>query len=256
MIVWVLLLIAAMPVLWAASPVGLMTVSGPVRISGSEFEAKAVSSWPIVAGDEIVTQERSRAVLISPRAGRLEIQHDSRVTAAQDTVVLHQGEVGAERFVVRTGVYTAQPNADAAGRSWFVVSIRSGVPVFAAHLGDVWVSHGHPSPLLVRAGTYAVPTAPSFSAPAPPAPGPPPPDAAEPAGPQFQLRPDESAAFPGPSTVAGAASTGWTVGSLNHASSVALVSGVSAAAMAGTVAGVALIEPTVTLPERSPSSSK
>jgi hypothetical protein len=251
MIVWVLLLIAAVPVVWSASPVGLMTVSGPVHISGSELEAKAVSSWPIVAGDEILTEEHSRAVLVSPRAGRLEIRQDSRVTATEDTVVLHQGEVGAERFVVQAAGYTARPKADAKGRSWFVVSSRGGVPVFAAHQGDVWVNYGEPSPLLVRAGTYAVPATPPT-----PASPPPPPAGAEPAPQQYRLRPDESAAMPGPPAVSGAASSGWTVGSLSHATSVGLVSSVAAAAMAGTVAGVVLIEPTVRLRERSPSSSR
>ena len=260
--VWLLLLAIALrlvlalsvavssPLAWAASPVGLMTVSGPVRISGSEFQPKAVSSWPVLAGDEIVTAERSRAVLISPTAGRLEIGHDSTVTASETTVVLHGGQVGAERFVVRTGAFTATPNPDANGRSWYVVSSRNGIPVFAAHQGDLWVSQGEPNPLLVRAGTYAVPATPPEPVPAtPPEPG-----AAAPAPPQREPGPDQGAAIPGAQAAATAATTGWTVGSLSHASSAALVSGVSAAATAGTVTGVALIEPTVRLPDRSPSS--
>jgi len=248
------------PSAWAASPVGLMTVSGAVRISGSEFQPKAVSSWPVLAGDEIITEERSRAVLVSPTVGRLEIRHDSRVTANEDAVVLHGGEVAAERFVVRTGVYTATPHPDANGRSWFVVSSRNGVPLFAAHRGDLWVSQGEPNPMLVRAGTYAVPATPPEPSPAaPPQTGPdgaaPGPTGAAPGTPQYELRPDHSAALPGAQAAATAATTGWTVGSLSHASSAALVSGVSAAATAGTVTGVALVEPAVQLPDRSPSSA-
>jgi hypothetical protein len=245
-----------------------MTVSGAVRIAGEEFQPKAVSSWPVLAGDEIVTAQGSRAVLLSPTAGRLEIGPDSRVTASQDTVALHGGEVGAERFVVRAGAFTATPQPDAAGRSWYVVSSRDGVPVFAAHQGDLWVSQGQPNPLLVRAGTYAVPATPPQppasplpAAPAfPPAPrpaGPPEPaSGAAPAAPQQQLRMNQSAALPGTPAAAGAASTGWTVGSLSHASSAALASGVGAAATVGTVAGVALIEPSRRLPDRSPSSAQ
>jgi hypothetical protein len=246
----VLSLAVSPPLAWAASPVGLMTVSGPVQISGSEFQPKAVSSWPVLAGDEIVTAARSRAVLISPKAGRLEIGHDSRVTASEDTVVLHGGEVGAERFVVRSGAYTATPHPDAKGRSWYVVSSRNGIPVFAAHRGDLWVSQGEPNPMLVRAGTYAVPAT-------PPEPGPaaaPEPAAGAPSAPQHEFGPSQSAALPGAQAAATAATSGWTVGSLSHASSAALVSGVSAAATAGTVTGVALVEPAVTLPDRSPSS--
>lgn len=263
--VW-LLLIASLSLAWAASPIGLMTVSGPVRISGSEFQPKAVSSWPVLDGDEIVTETESRAVLISPKAGRLEIRHDSRVTASEDTVMLHTGEVGAERFVVRTGSYTAQSNPDANGRSWFVVSSRNGLPVFAAHQGDVWVRQAEePNPMLVRAGTYAVPAAPaapsSAAAPAAPLPdGAAPPQGATagpaPATPQYPPGPQQSAALPGAQAAATAATTGWTVGSLSHASSAALVSGVSAAATAGTVTGVALVEPSQQLPDRSPSSSQ
>ena len=244
---------------WAASPVGLMTVSGPVRISGSDFEPKAVSSWPVLTGDEIVTAERSLAVLISPTAGRLEIRHDSRVTASEDTVVLHGGEVAAERFVVRAGPYTATPQPDASGHSWFVVSSRNGVPVFAAHQGDLWVGQGEPNPMLVRAGTYAVPATPpapaQAAAPDPgAAPDPAPQSGSAAAVPQYGVRPDQGGALPGAPGAATSATTGWTVGSLGHASSVALVGGVSAAATAGTVVGVALVEPTG-LRDRSPSSA-
>jgi hypothetical protein len=246
-----------LPLAWGASPVGLMTVSGPVRISGSEFQPKAVSNWPVLDGDEIVTEDQSRAVLVSPKAGRLEIRRDSRVTANQDTVVLHMGEVGAERFVVRTGPYTAQSNPDANGRSWFVVSSRNGSAVFAAHQGDLWVNQGEPNPVLVRAGTYAIPAAPAAALPsgaAPPTPSPG--GAAAPATPQYPPGPQQSAALPGVQSAANAAATGWTVGSLGHASSAALVSGVSAAATAGTITGVALVEPSQRLPDRSPSSSQ
>ncbi len=292
------------PMALAASPVGLMTVSGPVRIGGSEFQPKAVSSWPVLNGDEIVTEDRSRAVLVSPTAGRLEIGHDSRVTARQNTVVLHSGEVGAERFVVRTGRYTATPQPDASGHSWFVVSSRDGVPVFAAQQGDLWVSQGEPNQLLVRAGTYAMPAPepepalPPEPAASPagsaaggaaqggllqrgpmrtspgqgnPVPGGPlqggqvpnsplpaqlapanPPQGNPGAGPQYGLRPDESATLPGTPAASTSATTAWTVGSLSHASSVALVSGLGAAATVGTIAGVALVEPK--LHDRSPSS--
>jgi hypothetical protein len=242
------------PLAWAASPVGLMRVSGPVRIAGSEFQPKAVWGWPVLAGDEIITEERSHAVLISPKAGRLEIRADSRVTASEDTVVLHGGEIAAERFVVRTGGYTATPHPDANGNSWFVVSSRNGVPVFTAHQGDLWVSQGEPDPMVVRAGTYAVPATPPEPGPAaPPQPGP---AGAAPGAPQRELRPDHSAALPGAQAAATAATTGWTVGSLSHASSAALISGVSAAATAGTVTGVALVEPSAQLPDRSPSSAQ
>jgi hypothetical protein len=262
--VW-LLFIVSLSLAWAASPVGLMTVSGPVRISGSEFQPKAVSSWPVLDGDEIVTEVESHAVLVSPKAGRLEIRRDSRVTASEDTVVLHAGEVGAERFVVRSGPYTAQVNPDANGRSWFVVSSRNGFPVFAAHQGDLWVNQGEPNPVLVRAGTYAMPAAPAAALPgaaAPPTPQSAPqlaPErggAAVPAAPHYPPGPQQSAAPPGTQPTATAAATGWTVGSLSHASSAALVSGVSAAATAGTITGVALVEPSEQLPDRSPSSSQ
>jgi hypothetical protein len=252
--VW-LLFVVSLSLAWAASPVGLMTVSGPVRISGSEFQPKAVSSWPVLDGDEIITEPQSRAVLVSPKAGRLEIRQDSRVTASEDTVLLHTGEVGAERFIVRTGSYTAQPQPDASGRSWFVVSSRDGLPVFAAHRGDLWVNPDQPNPLLVRAGTYAVP-----AAPAPPMPGgapaaPSPAGSAAAAPPQYAPGPQQSAALPGTQSASTGASTGWTVGSLGHASSVALVSGLTAAATAGTITGVALVEPS-RLRDRSPSSAK
>jgi hypothetical protein len=52
-------IVVAPPAARAASPVGLMTVSGAVRIAGEEFQPKAVSSWPVLAGDEIVTEQPS-----------------------------------------------------------------------------------------------------------------------------------------------------------------------------------------------------
>src|SRR5258706_7874462 len=74
---------------WAASPVGRLTSSGAIEISGKTVPAIAASSVALVDGDEIITLNNA-AFLQFSNGGRVEINPNtrSRVTSTSDGFVL------------------------------------------------------------------------------------------------------------------------------------------------------------------------
>ena len=73
-------------VLMAGGPVGRVTSSGPLTLNGKAVPATAVSSLPVVAGDEIATSsspamiyftDRSRATIAPNSRVKLEAQNSS-----------------------------------------------------------------------------------------------------------------------------------------------------------------------------------
>ena len=65
-------------VLMAAGPVGRVTSSGPLTLNGKAVPATAVSSLPVVAGDEIATSSSSAMIYFTDRS-RATIAPNSRV---------------------------------------------------------------------------------------------------------------------------------------------------------------------------------
>ena len=205
------LLAVAVTIVVAASPVGTVTSTGAVTVSGESLLAKGVPSWPVVIGDEIVTDKGGAAVLSSAEA-RVEIREGSEVRLGEDHVRLESGAVGADNYSVRFGDYTARAKDPQVGPSWFVVADRDGRQLVAAHRGDVIIRGAGTAPILVPAGSYALP----------------------PAGRDEQ---DNDRDRRGGAATAGS-SGGWTIGSLSHGKSVALVLGLGAAGTAGAVVGL------------------
>jgi hypothetical protein len=74
---------------WAASPIGRLTSSGAIEISGKTVPAIAASSVVLVEGDEIVTLNSAAFVQLS-NGGRVQINPNSRsrVASTSDGVVL------------------------------------------------------------------------------------------------------------------------------------------------------------------------
>ena len=149
--------------------------------------------------------------------GRIEIRKNSRVTVAEDHVSLQEGVVGSESLPVRLRDYTVSATEDDA-RNWFVVADEKGQVLIAAHRGDVRISQAGAAPLLLPAGSYAMP-APS-----------PKPDK------KSDKKEDDNDNRKGAATAG--STTGWTIGSLSHSGSVAAVVGIGAAATTGAVVGL------------------
>jgi len=65
-------------VLIAAGPVGWVTSSGPLTLNGKALPATAVSSLPVVAGDEIATSGSSAMIYFTDKS-RATLEPNSRV---------------------------------------------------------------------------------------------------------------------------------------------------------------------------------
>lgn len=75
---FLLILMMATVVLMAADPVGRVTSSGPLTLNGKAVPATAVSSLPVVAGDEIATSGSSAMIYFNDRSGAT-LEPNSRV---------------------------------------------------------------------------------------------------------------------------------------------------------------------------------
>lgn len=73
-----LIVMVAAGVLMAANPAGRVSSSGPLTLNGKAVPATAVSSLPVVAGDEIATSSSSAMIYFADRS-RATIAPNSRV---------------------------------------------------------------------------------------------------------------------------------------------------------------------------------
>ena len=176
-----------------------------------------VPSWPAVVGDVVTTEAGGVATVSSPSMGRVEIRQNTRVRLEGGHVELEQGAVGSNRSAVRLGAVRVEARDRDASSNWFVVANREGRRLIAAHRGDVWIRGAGVAPLLLPAGSYAVPAAPQGSE-------------------STQDSEKKDRRKKGGAATAGAAA-GWTIGSLSHAASIAIVAGVGAGAAAGAAVG-------------------
>jgi len=252
---WKWLLLLAVFCSAAAAADGVMTASGEVWMNSVLLPGGA----QVAAGDRIATGDSGHAVIHSRQQGRVEILRGSYATLEHRRVLLHWGAVRSARTPVRVGAYAIEPEGGAQ-QSSFSVAKRQGRLLVASHNGGVRISGQGMTPLLVPAGGYAErDTASASEKTASPADNAPEAAPAADAGAPVAAPADgtsESARNEGDgegeegedegSGIAKTAGTataagigGWSIGTLSHAASVAIVAG-GATAVAGTTAAVAL----------------
>ena len=181
------------------------------------------SGSTVRSGDRIKTDAAGTALILSPTAGRVEVRGNSEVTFAVDQITLHDGVIATGRLPVQLGDVQIQVK-DPSPQALVVVANRDGKQLIAAHRGDALITRAGLAPVLVPAGSYAMP-------------------GDSPGGDGQTASKDDDDDDSGGAVPAGkgtAAKEGWTIGSMSHPGSVALVVGLGAAAVGGTVAGVAL----------------
>ena len=188
------------------------------------------SGTTVHPGDRIATGRNAVAVVSSSATGRVEVRQNSDVTLADRYVALHEGVVLSEKVAVTLADYKVKPK-DSQGNPWFAVASRRGRVLIAAYRGDVLIAKAGLAPVLVPAGSYAVP-----------APGPEPRKKAK-----SKERTCEGSGRTRGAVAAGGlppkTKEGWTIGSLSHGASVALVAGIGAGAAVGAVSAFALGDP-------------
>ena len=225
--------------LQAANPGGAPDAGGTLSTAGNVWTNAVLlpSGTTVHSGDRIETDHGALAILWSPTMGRVEIRSDSEVTLAAGHLRLHRGTVAGSGISVLLDRYSVEPVPREGIDSWFAVSDRDGKQLIAAHRGQVRIVQAGMAPILVPAGSYAVPAGE--------------PDEEEEdnkkAGGKTASRGARGAAAAG--GVGGKTAGGFTIGSLSHAASVALIAGAGAAALGGAVAAV-------TLNDASPSPSQ
>ena len=137
-------------------PIATITSTGAVQVGAASLEATGVRSWPVLEGDQISTDAAGSALISSPSIDRVELRDNSKVTVTEDHVSLQKGAVGSDNLPVRLRDYTVSP-ADDGARNWFVVADEKGQVLVAAHRGDIRISQAGAAPLLLPAGSYAMP---------------------------------------------------------------------------------------------------
>ena len=219
--------------LQAANPGGTPGAGGTLSTAGNVWTNAVLlpSGTTVHSGDRIETDHGALAILWSPTMGRVEIRSDSEVTLAAGHLRLHRGTVAGSGISVLLERYSVEPVPSEGIDSWFAVSDRDGKQLIAAHRGQVRIVQAGMAPILVPAGSYAVPAGE--------------PDEEEEdnkkAGGKTASRGARGAAAAG--GVGGKTAGGFTIGSLSHAASVALIAGAGAAALGGAVAAVTLNDP-------------
>ena len=216
-------------------------------------------------GDRSETDRGASAILWSRTMGRIEIRSGSDVTLGADHLRLHKGAVAGSAVSVLLGSYTigrnvdeshsgegdssegdiGEPTGETSADSWFVVSDRGGKQLVAAHRGDVRIERAGMAPVLVPGGSYAVPASEpdkmgGATKTGMPKTGTMKKRTAKRQAASLDHKVRGAAAAGG---AAGKAAGGFSIGSLSHAASVALMAGAGAAAVGGTVAAVTLNDP-------------
>lgn len=166
----------------------------------------------VQSGDHITTRPAAHAILTSSTHGRLEVRPDSEARLTGQGIRLLRGAVASAQAAVEVHGFLIRPRDSA--RSWFAVAIKDGRILVASHRGNVLIASQTAPPLEVKEGSYAQQTQ---NAEAPPAPA---------------HGKKASAAQPG----------GWTIGSLSHKASIALLASLGAAAAAGIVLSATLLD--------------
>ena len=190
------------------------------------------SGTTVHPGDRIATGHSAVAVISSPAKGRVEVRQNSDVTLAEHYVALHEGVVATASAAVTLADYKVKPRGNGRDDPWFAVASRRGRILVAAYRGDVLIAKAGLAPVLVPAGSYAVP-----------APGPEPKKSRKA---NRKEKPDERSRNRGAVAAGGLppkTNEGWKIGPLSHGTSVVLVAGIGAGAAVGAVSAFALGDP-------------
>ena len=107
------------------NPIATVASSGEVSVGAAALKATGVRSWPVLAGDQISTDDEGSALVSSAAMGLVEVRKNSKVTVAEDHVSLQKGAVGSEGLPVRLRGYTVSAK-DHGARNWFVVADQEG----------------------------------------------------------------------------------------------------------------------------------
>ena len=213
--------------LQGANPGAMLSTAGNVWTNAVLLP----SGTTVYSGDRIETGHRASAILWSQTMGRMEIRSDSEVTLADGHLRLHRGTVAGSGVSVLLDGYSVEPAPGGGADSWFAVADRDGKQLVAAHRGAVRIVQPGVAPLLIPAGSYAVPASK--------------PDEKEQdnkkAAGKTKSREARGAAAAG--GVTGKTAGGFTIGSLSHVASVSLIAAAGAAAVGGTVAAITLNDP-------------
>jgi hypothetical protein len=205
----------------AAAPPAQLVTYGQVLVNAAALP----SGTTIHEGDRITTGDQARALLVQPGIGRVEIRHASEIDFTAEGIVLRAGAVGTEKANIRLGPFTIAPQAEEATVPWVVVALHNNEPFVAVYRGKAMIARPGAEPVVVTTGSYALPDSAGqiqmIAA------------AAGSAGPIIPAPP--------PAASGGAAQSGWTIGPLSHAASVA-VAAAGAGAVGGVVAAAALTE--------------
>ena len=223
-------------VLLAAEPASLAT-------AGSVWTNSILlpSGGTLHKGDRVKTDRASSAVISSRSTGRVEVREQSSVSVGDGEVVLHEGVVTTAQAPIRLDGVEIRPHGGKDGveirphggkDALIVVAKRGEQTLIAAHRGAAMIHTSGLAPILVQTGRYAIPAS-SGGGDSKKS------QAKTSDGEQDDTRNDGTAVPAGSGT--GSQSPGWTVGSLNHGESVALLAGIGAAAVGGTIAGLALV---------------
>ena len=200
---------------WAAEP----EFAGSLRTSGVVLTnyVQLPDGGTVRSGDRITTKPGGLAVISSAAHGRLEVRPNSEARLAPDHVALHHGAVAATNIPITIGDYTIQPQDSA--RAWYAVASRDGRLIVAAHRGALLIASGGGPPMTLTEGSFALHESEQDTS--------------------GQSNEKDKGKKKKGGAAAGAAASGWTIGGLSHAASVALIVGVGAG-VAATAAGVAV----------------
>ncbi len=134
----------------ASERIGGLTTAGNVWTN----DILLPSGSSVRAGDEIRTGDRALGVIEAPALRRLEIRAGSRVRLERGAVALHAGAVASGGLAVDLQDFRISPEAD--GDNWFVVRREEGEWLVAAYRGGAVIHASGAAPLTVPAGSYAL----------------------------------------------------------------------------------------------------
>jgi len=201
---------------WTAGPPWMTLRTRGVVVQNSVPARDGATARP---GDRITTDADGLAILTSPEIGRAEVRGDSDARLGAARIELERGAVAASRLPVFTGGFVLSPQGG--GNAWYAVARRDGRLLVVAHRGAVVIDTAGAPAVVVPEGHYAEKTA----------------SVDEPERPPAESKETKRQKRRRGAAAAGTASSGgWTIGSLSHAASVALIVGVGAGVAVTTAA--------------------
>lgn len=210
----------------AGSALGVVSASGVVWTNDVALPSGS-RVWP---GDVLRVSTSGLAVVSDPAIGRFEVRAGTEARFSDEAVELLHGVVASQRLEVVLGEHRIAPRDASDAESWFVVSDNNGEPLVAAYGADIVIRSPDAEPLLVPQGQFALAAA------APPAP-PDKDDSSNGNDAERDRPPKRSRRRTGAAGAGSKASSGWKLGGLSHAASIAVVTGITAAAVTGVAFG-------------------